>query len=95
MIPNNLALQANDLGSNSARYELFLTVHGLSCAAERLSISISQQLIMMQTIWHFTVKSLGSAGKTHHDFFGLMHRQYISIDGPIYTPYLSDIIGGL
>ena len=48
--PYNLALQANDLGSNPARYGLFLTVHVLSCTAEKLPISISQQLIMTQTM---------------------------------------------
>ena len=48
--PYNLSLQANDLGSNPARYRLFLTVHGLSCTAGRLSISLSQQLIITQTI---------------------------------------------
>ena len=29
---------------------LYITVHGLSCTAERLSISVSQQLIMTQTM---------------------------------------------
>ena len=45
-----IALQANDLGSNPARYGIFLTEHGLSFPAERLSILNSQQLIMTQTM---------------------------------------------
>ena len=46
----NLALQANDLGSNPARYGFCLTVLGLSCTAERFSIAISQQLTITQTM---------------------------------------------
>ena len=45
---SNSKIYANDLGSKPAKYGIFLTVHGFP--QQRLSISISQQLIMTQTM---------------------------------------------